>query len=110
MVPTVTVSPTSPLVEDVGERVVAAITGHRHRVLLEQVVDDGTGPYRNGPHTVGGSRGWHQDHVMVQLIPTKAGRTARALLEEDLLDVMLSDSYPPVIRLTVLPTSGAALR
>ena len=38
---------------------------------------------------------------MIRLIPTRAGRTARALLEEDLLDVVLS-GYPPVIRLTAL--------
>ena len=91
------------------ERRIGSISaGHRHRVLLEQVVDDGTGRYRNGPHTVGWVEGVAPDHVMIRLIPTKAGRTARALLEEDLLDVVLSDSYPPVIPLTVLPTSATA--
>jgi hypothetical protein len=74
--------------------------GHRHRVLLEQVVDDGFGRYRNGPHTVGWVERVAPDHLMIRLIPTKAGRTARALLEEDMLDVVLSHDYPSVVRLT----------
>lgn len=91
-------------------RISSLSAGHRHRVLLDQVVDDGFGGFMNGPHVVGWVERVAPDHVMIRLVPTKAGRTARALLEEDLLDVVLSDSYPPVIRLTVLPTSGAALR
>ena len=81
-------------------RISSLSAGHRHRVLLEQVVDDGTGRYRNGPHTVGWVERVAPDHVMIRLIPTRAGRTARALLEEDLLDVVLSRDNPPVVRLT----------
>lgn len=36
---------------------------------------------------------------MIRLVSTEAGRTARALLEEQLIDVTLSHSYPPVVRL-----------
>jgi hypothetical protein len=44
------------------------------------------------------------------LVSTAAGRTARALMEEELLDVVLSHDYPPVIRLTEqLPSTAAAL-
>ena len=38
---------------------------------------------------------------MIRLVSTEAGRTARALLEEEILDVALSHDYPPVVRLTV---------
>ena len=79
--------------------------GRRHLIRLEQVVSDGFGGWRNGPHPIG----WIEqtsDGVRIRLVSTEAAATARALLEEDLLDVVLSDSYPPVIRLTVLPTSA----
>jgi hypothetical protein len=88
-------------------RVGSLVPGHRHRLVLEQVVEDGVGRWRNGPHTIG----WVERSsggVRIKLVPTAAGRTARALLAEDLLDVVLS-GYPPVVRLTVLPTSAAAL-
>jgi hypothetical protein len=38
--------------------------------------------------------------MVIRLVPTAAGRTARALLEEELLDVAPSRGHPPVIRLT----------
>jgi hypothetical protein len=34
------------------------------------------------------------------LSTTEAGRTAKALLEEELVDVVLSRDYPPTVRLT----------
>jgi hypothetical protein len=36
----------------------------------------------------------------IRLLPIAAGRTARALLEDELLDVVLSREHPRVIRLT----------
>jgi len=69
---------------------------------------DSTGRWLPGPHVVG----WLErasDGVKIRLVATRAAETARALLEEDLLDVMLSNSYPALIQLTTLPTSAAAL-
>jgi hypothetical protein len=70
---------------------------HRHLIRLEQDVFDGI-DWLRGPHTVG----WVErtpDGLRVKLIPTRAGETARALLEEQLLEVVLSHGYRPVIRL-----------
>ena len=81
-----------------ARRVGSLTPGHRHRLMLEQVVSDGFGGWRSGPHTVG----WLERSpggVRVRLVSTEAGRTARALLEEQLLDVVLSNDYPPVVRL-----------
>ncbi|HEX5937150.1 MAG TPA: hypothetical protein VFZ75_05600 [Actinomycetota bacterium] len=89
-------------------RQVGSLTpGHRHLIRLEQVAPNGVGGWRNGPHPVG----WlavSSDGLKIRLVSTAAGRTARALLEEDLLDIVLT-GYPAVIRLTALPTSTAAL-
>ena len=74
--------------------------GHRHPVLLEQVVSDGFGGWRDGPHPVGWVERVSPGGVRIRLLAsTEAGRTARVLLEEQLIDVTLSHSYPPVIRL-----------
>lgn len=84
--------------------------GHRHPVLLEQVVSDGVGRWRNGPHPVGWVERTAPGGIRIRLVSTAAGRTARALMEEELLDVVLSHDYPPVIRLTEqLPSTAATL-
>lgn len=59
---------------------------------------DGT-RWMAGPYPVG----WletTQGRLRINLFPTRAGRIARALLEEQLLDVELSREYPPTVRLT----------
>ena len=69
----------------------------RHRIYLEEVVDDGFGGWRAGPHVVG----WVESTpggVKIRLVNTEAGRTARALLADDLLEVKLT-GYPAVVRL-----------
>lgn len=38
-------------------------------------------------------------NLRIRLLDTAAGRTAAALLEDELLDVELSRNYPPVVRL-----------
>jgi hypothetical protein len=38
--------------------------------------------------------------LRIRLLPVEAGRTARVLLEEELLDIVVSRDNPPVIRLT----------
>jgi hypothetical protein len=79
--------------------------------MLEQLIVDHTGRPLPGPHPVG----WVLRHtpgaVLIRLLSTDAGRTARALLEEEILDVALSRDYPPVIRLTASAgVSGAGAR
>lgn len=67
---------------------------------------DGVGGWRAGPHPVGWLERVSPDGVRVRLVSTPAGTTARALLEEELVDVVLSsESYPPAIRLTVIPST-----
>ena len=88
-------------------RQVGSLTpGFRHVIQLDQVVSNGFGGWRNGPHPIG----WVEtsDGVRIRLVATEAAATARALLAEDLLDIVLT-GYPAVIRLTVLPTSATAL-
>ena len=63
-------------------------------------MSDGLGGWRAGPHTVGWIERPAPGELRIRLLPTEAGRTARALLEEDMLDVALSHDYPPVVRLT----------
>ena len=40
------------------------------------------------------------DALQIRLLDTAAGRTAAALLEDELLDIVSSHAYPPAIRLT----------
>lgn len=72
--------------------------GHRHLVYLEQIVYDGV-RWKAGPHPVGWVERASPGGVRVRLLDTEAGRTARALLEVQLLDVALSRGRPPVVRL-----------
>jgi hypothetical protein len=75
--------------------------GHRHRLVLEELVSDGFGHWKAGPHTVGWVERPTPGEMRVRLLDsTEAGRTAAALLEEEIIDVVLSRGYPPVIRLT----------
>jgi hypothetical protein len=73
--------------------------GTRLRLMLEEVVYDGV-RWRAGPHVVGWLERPTPDELRIRLLSTAAGRTARALLEEELLDVVSSRDFPPVIRLT----------
>ena len=70
----------------------------RLRITLDQPVFDGT-RWRAGPHTVGSVERPTPGALQIWLLPTEAGRTARALLEDQLLDVALSRGRPPVVRL-----------
>jgi hypothetical protein len=72
--------------------------GTRLRLMLEQPVFDGI-RWRAGPHPIGWLERLTPSELRIRLAPTAAGSTARALLEEELLDVVLSRD-PPVIRLT----------
>lgn len=73
--------------------------GHRHRLMLEELVSDGFGHFKAGPHVAGWVERPTPGEMRVRLLDTEAGRTARALLEEELLDVVLSRDYPPKVRL-----------
>jgi hypothetical protein len=73
--------------------------GTRLRLMLEEDVFDGV-RWRAGPHIAGWLERPTPDHLRIRLISTAAGRTAQALLEEELLDVVPSRDFPPVIRLT----------
>lgn len=97
------VSPGEAALAAALERHVGSLTaGHRHPVLLDQLVDDGFGRLRPG-----GVCGWVErtspGGIQIRVLDTPAGRTAEALLEEDLLDVTVS-GYPAVIRLTSWPS------
>jgi hypothetical protein len=81
-------------------RVGSLALGHRHLLMLEELVSDGLGGWKAGPHTVGWVERPTPGAVLIRLLSTEAGRTSRALLEAELLDVELSRDYPPVIRLT----------
>lgn len=48
--------------------------GHRHRILLEQVVSDGFGRWRNGPHPVGWIERVSPGRVIIRLLATEAGQ------------------------------------
>jgi hypothetical protein len=58
------------------------------RILLEQQVVDDQNRRIPGPHTVGKLLG-RADEPVVRLVSTAAGRTARALVEEEMLDVVV---------------------
>jgi hypothetical protein len=73
----------------------------RLRILLEQpVVDNVRHVLRPGPHVAGWLERPTPSELRIRLLPVEAGRTARVLLEEELLDVVVSRDHPPVIRLT----------
>jgi hypothetical protein len=73
--------------------------GQRVRVMLDQpIVDQTTHRPRPGPHIAGYVERL-TDQVRIRLSPTEAGRTARALLEDQLLDVVLERGSPPSLRL-----------
>jgi hypothetical protein len=82
-------------------RIGALPLGTRLRLMLEQDVDvfDGV-RWRPGPHVAGWVERPTPSVLRIRLIPTAAGRTAEALLEEELLAVVLSRGVPPSIRLT----------
>ena len=73
--------------------------GTRLRLMLEQDVYDGV-RWNAGPHVIGWVERPTPSELRIRLLSTEAGRTARALLEEELLDVVVSRDFPPVIRLT----------
>jgi hypothetical protein len=58
------------------------------RVLLDQALPDD----RPGPHSVGYVQRLEGGGLLVRLIDTEAGRTARVLLDEDLVDVGVEDN------------------
>ena len=74
--------------------------GVRLIVRLEQPIVDHAGRLSPGPHPVGWVERPVPDSVWIKLLATRAGETARALLEEEILDVVLSRDYPPTVRLT----------
>jgi hypothetical protein len=67
--------------------------------MLEQDVYDGV-RWRAGPHPIGWLERPTPYGMVIRLLSTGPGKTAQALLEEELLDVVLSRDLPPVIRLT----------
>jgi hypothetical protein len=76
--------------------------GTRYRLQLEQEVTDhvrrSMGP---GPHSVGWvARTSRPEELVARFVDTRAGRHARAMIEDELLDVVIRDS-PPRIRLCV---------
>jgi len=52
-----------------------------------------------GPHVCGYVERVAPGALQIELVNTSAGRTARALLEDQPLDVALSRGRPPVVRL-----------
>jgi hypothetical protein len=83
------------------ERRLGSVPSGRLRIMLDQpIVDQTTHRPRPGPHIAGYLERIAPDQVRIRLSPTEAGRTARALLEDQLLDVVLSRDYPPTVRLT----------
>jgi hypothetical protein len=77
----------------------AGTTRRSEGSALEQDVFDGV-RWRPGPHVAGWCERPTPDALWIRLLPTAAGRDARALLAEQLLDVVPSRDFPPVIRLT----------
>jgi hypothetical protein len=74
--------------------------GARLRIELAQMINDRTGRPLPGPHIAGWVERPTPGGMRVRLlVSTEAGRTAAALLEEELLDVVLSRDYPPSVRL-----------
>jgi hypothetical protein len=73
--------------------------GTRLGLMLEQNVYDGV-RWRARPHVAGWLARLAPDGMVIRLLSTAAGTTARALLEEELLDVVSSRDHPPTVRLT----------
>jgi hypothetical protein len=66
-------------------------SGRRLLLVLDApITDRRTHRQLPGPHVCGWLEKLGPDRVKIRLVPTEAGRTARALLEEELLDVALS--------------------
>jgi hypothetical protein len=63
---------------------------------IEQGVFDGV-RWNAGPHVAGWVERATPYGMVIRLLSTGAGKTARALLEEELLDFVLSRDFPPVI-------------
>lgn len=73
--------------------------GSRHLIMLEMPVMDTVRHFlRPGPHVAGWVERPTPYELRIRLAPVSAGKTARALLEERLLDIVLSSDR--VIRLT----------
>jgi hypothetical protein len=92
-------TPEDVIAAQLERRIGSLSLGHRHLIYLEQIVYDGV-RWKAGPHPVGTVERASPGGIRVRLLDTEAGRTARALLAEELLDVVLSRDFPPVIRLT----------
>jgi hypothetical protein len=70
--------------------------GSRHLLMLDQpVMDRVRHVLRPGPHVAGWLERPTPDQLRIRLLPIEAGRTARALLEDELLDVVPSREHPP---------------
>lgn len=82
-----------------GRRLGSLPLGTRLTLMLEQLIVNHTGRPLPGPHPVGWVLRHTPGEVQVRQLSTEAGRTARALLEDQLLDVALSRGRPPVVRL-----------
>jgi hypothetical protein len=90
-----------------AEEVIASALEHQVRRLsmgtcyvlsLEQPVPDLVHhALRPGPHPVGWLERLTPSELRIRLVPIKAGQTTRALLEEDLPDVVQSSGRPSVI-------------
>jgi hypothetical protein len=75
--------------------------GRRHRLVLDEpIIDPTTHRPRPGPHVAGWIERPTPGELRIGLVDTEAGRTARALLEEEIIDVVVGHGYPPTIRLT----------
>jgi len=95
-------SPEAVIEAQLARRLGSLSPGRRHPIVLEQIVDDGVGRRVPGPHTVGWVELTPLGGLRIRLLSTtRAGTTARALLEEELLDVVV-EGFPAVVRLTDL--------
>ena len=70
-------------------------------VQLDQIVVDHVGDSEPGPHPVGKAEVLKDGRLSLWPVDTKAGRTGRAMIEDELLDAFLSGS-PPTVRLGVI--------
>jgi hypothetical protein len=94
------VTPEEAIVAQLERRIGSLPLGARLRIMLDQpIVDRTTHRLRPGPHIAGYVERLGPDHVKIRLMPTEAGRTAAALVEDQLLDVVLSRDSPPSVRL-----------
>ena len=70
-------------------------------VRLHHTVANHVGDSEPGPHPVGKAETLPDGRLSLWLADTKAGRTARALLEDEIVDCYVSGS-PPAVRLEVM--------